>query len=139
MMAVSRIAFFMLWLLSIQAKTIGQLNTLDTTRLILKLSIAGSLLEGNISRLLLVNRMDIIYSSIYWGISNRTDYQYGKRNNMLSENDLVVYQFLYYRPAGKFYPFLMAIAEPIYVEKSSFAYSLAQVFLITSSTGMETY
>jgi hypothetical protein len=82
--------------------------------------------------------MDINYSSINWGISKQTDYQYGKRNNMLSENNLVVYQFLYYRPASKFYPFLIAIAETNYLRKIQFRHSQAQVFLIRSSKGMET-
>ncbi len=100
----------------------AQLNKLDSTRLIIKLSSSGSLLEGNVSRFLLVNRMDMNYANTSWAFSNRTDYQYGQRNHELSENDIVIYNFFYYKPVKKVYSFLMTIVETNYRRKIQLRY-----------------
>lgn len=100
----------------------AQLNTIDSTRVLVKLAAAGSLLEGNVNRLLLINRLDVNYANPQWGFSNRTDYQYGSRNHALSENDVVTWNFLYYQPDKKLYPFLMTILETNYRRRISFRY-----------------
>lgn len=100
----------------------GQLNKLDSTAFTARLACSGSLLEGNVSRLLLVNRLDLNYAGQQWGYSNRTDYQYGEKNRSLSENDLVAYNFFYYQPAKKIYPFIMTIVETNYRRKILFRY-----------------
>lgn len=69
-------------------KGYGQLNEVDTLRWHMRFSANGLLLEGNISRLLLLGRLEVANANAKMGLSTRNDYQYGTKNQLKSEDDI---------------------------------------------------
>ncbi len=108
----------------ISLKVNAQLNKKDTVDWQIKLSASGSLLDGNVARLLLVNRLEIAHAQPAWGLSTRSDYQYGTTRRVTTENDFVSYNFFYLHPLHKIYPYLMAIVETNYRRKIEFRYQV---------------
>jgi hypothetical protein len=88
-----------------------QINTADTLKWQHRVSASGSLLEGNQSRLLLLGRYEGAQAKEQIGFSTRIDYQYGTRNSVTTENDLVTYNFVYLHPLRRLYPYLMILTE----------------------------
>lgn len=105
-------------------KANAQLNRKDTLDWQIKLSAGGSLLEGNVARFLVMNRLEVAYANPSWGISTRNDYQYGTSKHTKTENDFVSCNFLYATPLKKIYPYLMGIVETNYRRKIKFRYQL---------------
>ncbi len=89
----------------------AQLNETDTLKLHLKGTVSGSVLAGNISRTLLLNRLDAVYAQPGWGFAARADYQYGSTRHRRTENDLDAWNFLYLRPLSRAYPYAMLLVE----------------------------
>jgi hypothetical protein len=102
----------------------AQLNRNDTIPWQVKLTASGSMLDGNVSRLLLMNRLEVAYADPLWGMSSRDDYQYGTTKHVKTEDDFVSCNFIYLRPQKKVYPFLMGIVETNYRRKIGFRYQL---------------
>jgi Protein of unknown function, DUF481 len=98
-------------------KANAQLNRIDTLDWQIKLSASGSLLDGNVSRFILVNRLEVAYARPVWGMNSRNDYQYGTARHNKTENDFVSYNFFYASPLKKLYPYLMEIVETNYRRK----------------------
>ncbi|NIJ52634.1 DUF481 domain-containing protein [Dyadobacter arcticus] len=112
-------------LLSLSAtKTSAQLNRKDTLAWQSKLSATGSFLDGNVARLSLVNRLEVAYADELWGMSSRNDYQYGTTKHVKTEDDFISYNFGYFKPQKKIYPYLMGIAETNYRRKIKLRYQL---------------
>lgn len=105
-------------------KANAQLNSNDTLGWQIKLSASCSLLDGNVARFLLVNRLEASYVDRSWGMSIRNDYQYGTTRYNITENDFISYNFLYVTPLKKVYPYLMGIVETNYRRKIQFRYQL---------------
>lgn len=103
-------------------KTKAQLNERDTLNWQVKLSASGSLLAGNVSRFLTVNKLETAHSTPLWGFSSRNDYQYGTRGFTKTENDVVSYLFIYKSPFKRIYPYIMGIIETNYRRKIRFRY-----------------
>jgi hypothetical protein len=102
----------------------AQLNESDTLKWQLRLSCNGSWLEGNVKRLLIVNRLELTHARSQWAYNNRTDYQYGTTRQAKTENDVAIYNFVYYKPRKRFYPFVMGIIETNYRRKIKFRYQI---------------
>ena len=115
-------AMCLLYLLCLQANS--QLNNNDTLNWQIKLSASGSLLDGNVSRFLLVNRLEVAYAQPSWGMSTRNDYQYGTTRHIKTENDFVSYNFLYATPLKKLYPYVMGLVETNFRRKIRFRYQI---------------
>ncbi|MFN3873442.1 MAG: DUF481 domain-containing protein [Ignavibacterium sp.] len=89
----------------------AQLTESDTSNFSWKLSSNGSLLTGNVERLLIISSADvtIIYEPFAFRSSNI--YQYGTVGKKLTENDLFSRNFLYLFPKNEVYPYLMGWIE----------------------------
>lgn len=111
-------------LLVLPAISNAQLNTTDTLDWQFKLSFDGSLLDGNVARFLLTNRLELAYAQPAWGISTNSNYQYGTTRHIKTENDFVSYNFLYVTPLRKWYPYLMTVIETNYRRKIQFRFQV---------------
>ncbi len=89
----------------------AQLNDSDSIPLQIKFNATASVLDGNVARTLLLNRLELAHSNQVWGISSRNDYQYGRTRYVLTENDVISYNFLYLHPLRKVYPYMMGLFE----------------------------
>lgn len=89
----------------------AQLNESDTISWQLKYNSTATVIQGNFSRTLLLNRLEFAHASPQWGLSTRTDYQYGRTFKRQTEDDWVSYNFLYLKPMAKVYPYVMGLAE----------------------------
>jgi hypothetical protein len=103
------------WLLLLMSHAAAaQLNEADTLRLRVRATVSGSWLEGNISRLLVINRVEAAYAQPGWGFATRTDYQYGSIRHRRTENDVDSWNFVYRHPLARAYPYAMLVVETNY-------------------------
>lgn len=102
----------------------AQLNESDSVSWQVKASLTGTVLDGNIARTLLLNRIELINANPTWGLSTRNDYQYGRTFKQLSENDIISYNFVYYRPLSGVYPYIMGLVETNLRRKIDFRYQV---------------
>lgn len=112
-----------LFLLSWQ-DSFSQLNESDSIKWQIKFNAAGSILDGNVARTLLLNRLELAKVNRKFGVSTRNDYQYGSTRYVLTENDVISYNFIYLKPLSKVYPYLMALVETNYRRKIDFRYQV---------------
>lgn len=92
----------------------AQLNESDTLKLQAKLTSSGSYLDGIVNRMLLINKMELLYANKKIGLSTRTDYQFGKTFYKQTENDWLSYNFFYLFPTHRMYPYAMLLLETNY-------------------------
>ena len=102
----------------------AQLNESDSINWQLKFNATGSLLDGNIARTLLLTRVEAAHANRKWGISTRNDYQYGTTRHLLTESDVISYNFLYLTPLNRVYPYLMGLVETNYRRNINFRYQV---------------
>ncbi|MCB0490144.1 MAG: DUF481 domain-containing protein [Cyclobacteriaceae bacterium] len=102
----------------------AQLNESDSISWQVKAAFTGSILDGNIARTLLLNRIELINANPTWGLSTRNDYQYGRTFKKLSESDLISYNFIYYHPQARIYPYVMGLVETNLRRKIDFRYQV---------------
>lgn len=102
----------------------AQLNESDSLRFQVRFTSAGSLLEGNVARLLLLNKLELARANETWGFSSRNDYQYGTTFHRRTENDVLSFNYLYYRPLARVYPYLMVLAETNWRRRIDFRYQV---------------
>lgn len=105
-------------------ETKGQLNESDSIRWQLKFNATGSVLDGNVARTLLLHRLEVAHANSRWGVSTRNDYQYGRTRYILTENDVISYNFFYLKPLSKVYPYLMGLIETNYRRNILFRYQV---------------
>lgn len=89
----------------------AQLNETDTTRLRARLTATGSYLDGNVRRLLLINKLELAYAQPAWGFSSRNDYHYGFTGPRKTEDDVITWSYAYRHPFARLYPFLVFLGE----------------------------
>ena len=92
----------------------SQLNESDSIKFQMKFSSTGSYLDGNVNRLLLLNKLELALANNKWGISSRNDYQYGRTFHTLTENDISSWNFIYLKPLNRVYPYIMFLYETNY-------------------------
>jgi Protein of unknown function, DUF481 len=102
--------FFIVFSLSM-GKLFAQLNESDSIPWQIKFNTTGSVLDGNVARTVLLNRFEVAHANKNWGISTRNDYQYGRTRYILTESDMISYNFFYLKPLSKVYPYAMALIE----------------------------
>lgn len=121
---MNKICLFFIVVLLSAGKLFAQLNENDSIPWQVKFNATGSILDGNVARTLLLNRIEVAHANKQWGISTRNDYQYGRTFYKLTENDVISYNFLYLRPLNKIYPYLMALVETNLRRKIDFRYQV---------------
>lgn len=114
----------LLLILVSEANSFAQLNESDSVFWQLKVSSTGTVLDGNIARTLILNRLEVINANEHWGVSTKNDYQYGRTFHKLTENDFISYNFLYLRPFAQVYPYLMGLVETNLRRKIDFRYQI---------------
>jgi hypothetical protein len=118
-----RKSIFLICLFSLSwAKIFAQLNESDSLHLQIKFTSTGSLLDGNVSRMVFLNKLEVARANEKSGFSTRNDYQYGTTRKILTENDFLSYNFLYLHPLAKIYPYWMALIETNYRRNIFFRY-----------------
>ncbi|HNP78789.1 MAG TPA: DUF481 domain-containing protein [Cyclobacteriaceae bacterium] len=100
----------------------AQLNESDSINWQLKFNATGSVLDGNVARTLLLQRFEVAHANTRWGVSSRNDYQYGRTRYILTENDVISYNFVYLHPLSRVYPYFMALVETNYRRNIGFRY-----------------
>jgi hypothetical protein len=106
------------------SKINAQLNRGDTLDWQIKFTVNGSLLAGNVSRFILMNKLELAFAQPLWGMSSRNEYQFGTAARRKTENDFISYNFLYLYPLRKVYPYMMALVETNYRKRIRFRYQL---------------
>lgn len=76
-----------------------------------QVSVAGSILNGNVNRNLLISDAIAEYQNQDWGLYQRLNWQWGSFGNQLTENDWIARNFLYLWPQETWYPYLMTWFE----------------------------
>jgi hypothetical protein len=102
----------------------AQLNESDSIPWQIKFNSTASVLDGNVARTLLLNRIEISHSNARWGVSTRNDYQYGRTFYKLTENDVISSNFLYLKPLSNVYPYVMGLVETNLRRKIDFRYQV---------------
>jgi hypothetical protein len=101
--------FIALSLLAVTAS--AQLTDIDTAGFQLRLSSQGSLLMGNVERLLLMPSAELALVREMWGVKTSNTYQYGTFAKRKTEDDVVSRNFIYLFPKTSFYPYAMIWLE----------------------------
>jgi hypothetical protein len=118
------------YLLSVFLSTISltfalaQLNESDSIRWQIKFNATGSVLDGNVARTLLLNRFEVANANKNWGVSTHNDYQYGRTRYILTESDVISYNYFYLNPLSKVYPYVMGLLETNLRRKIEFRYQV---------------
>lgn len=102
----------------------AQLNESDSIRWQVKFNATGSVLDGNVARTLLLNRLEVARANEKFGLSTRNDYQYGTARHKLTENDVISYNFVYLKPLSKVYPYVMGLVETNLRRRIDFRYQV---------------
>ena len=102
----------------------AQLNESDSVHLQLKFNATASVLDGNVARTLLLNRLELAHANQKWGVSTRNDYQYGRTRYVLTESDVISYNFLYLHPLRRVYPYIMGLLETNLRRQIDFRYQV---------------
>jgi Protein of unknown function, DUF481 len=110
--------------LALSSQLFAQLNESDSIRWQLKFNSTASVLDGNVARTLLLNRFEVAHANKKWGISTRNDYQYGRTRYILTENDVISYNFIYLKPLAKVYPYFMGLVETNLRRRIDFRYQV---------------
>ena len=105
---------WLLIFLALAPAAYAQLNEADTLRLHAKATASGTYLNGNVRRLILLNKLEVAYAQPAWGFSSRNDYQYGYTGARKTEDDVLTWSFAYRRPFARVYPFAMFLGESNY-------------------------
>lgn len=115
-----------LWVLlnSLFSNCFAQLSESDTIRWQTKFNATGSVLDGNVARTLLLNRLQVTHANPTFGMSTRNDFQYGRTRHMLTERDIISYNFFYLRPFDRVYPYVMGLLETNLRRKIDFRYQV---------------
>jgi hypothetical protein len=108
--------------LALSNQLFAQLNESDSIRWQIKFNSTASVLDGNVARTLLLNRLEVAHANKNWGVSTRNDYQYGLTRYILTENDFISYNFFYLKPLSKVYPYVMGLLETNLRRKIDFRY-----------------
>ena len=103
---------------------VAQLNESDSIHWQVKFNSTASVLDGNVARTLLLNRIEVAHANKNWGVSTRNDYQYGLTRYVLTENDIISYNFFYLKPLNKIYPYFMGLVETNLRRKIDFRYQV---------------
>jgi Protein of unknown function, DUF481 len=114
----------LIFLTMITTQSLAQLNESDSIRWQIKFNSTTSVLDGNVARTLLLNRVELAHANHNWGISTRNDYQYGLTRYVLTENDVISYNFFYLKPWSKIYPYIMGLLETNLRRKIDFRYQI---------------
>ncbi len=115
----------------------AQLTDIDTLRWQYRLSATGSLLTGNVERVLLIGGGELAHVQKTLGFKTSNTHQYGTIRKKQTESDLISRNFLYLFPKAKLYPYLMAWLEKNLRKKIAFRHQLgfgASYTLAPSST-----
>jgi hypothetical protein len=83
----------------------AQLTDIDTLPWQYRLSATGSLLTGNVERLLLISGGELAHVQKILGFKTGNTFQYGTIRKRQTEDDLVSRNFLYLFPQARFYPY----------------------------------
>lgn len=102
----------------------SQLNESDSIQWQVKFNATASVLDGNVARTLLLNRLEVTRANARFGLSTRNDYQYGRTRYKLTENDFISSNFVYLKPLSKVYPYVMALVETNLRRKINFRYQV---------------
>jgi hypothetical protein len=103
--------FFFIALTCVAVKASAQLTDIDTASFQLRLSSQGSLLTGNVERLLLMPSAELALVREMWGVKTSNTYQYGTFAKRKTEDDVVSRNFIYLFPKTSFYPYAMIWLE----------------------------
>jgi hypothetical protein len=98
----------------------AQLTDIDTLQWQYRLSATGSLLTGNVERLLLISGGELAHVQKILGFKTGNTFQYGTIRKRQTEDDLVSRNFVYLFPKARFYPYLMAWFEKNLRKKIAF-------------------
>jgi Protein of unknown function, DUF481 len=110
--------------LTLLDQSFAQLNESDSIQWQIKFNSTASVLDGNVARTLLLNRLEVAHANKNWGVSTRNDYQYGRTRYILTENDVISYNFFYLKPLNKVYPYVMGLLETNLRRKIDFRYQV---------------
>lgn len=108
-------------------RTFAQLSEADSSSWRGRLSSGGTLITGNVERLLWITTLEASYvesEQKVWGFKSSSTYQYGTFAKRLTENDMVSRNFFYLFPKTWLYPYLMVWAEKNYRRKFDFRYQV---------------
>lgn len=107
------------------SRTFAQLSEADSSSWRGRLSSGGTLITGNVERLLWITTLEASYvepEHKIWGFKSSSIYQYGTFAKRLTENDLISRNFFYLFPKEWIYPYIMLWGEQNYRRKFNFRY-----------------
>lgn len=107
------------------SRTFAQLSEADSSSWRGRLSSGGTLITGNVERLLWITTLEASYvepEQKVWGFKSSSVYQYGTFAKRLTENDLISRNFFYMFPKEWIYPYIMLWGERNYRRKFDFRY-----------------
>lgn len=119
--AVNMIVFMLLF----GNLTFAQLSEADSSSWRGRLSSGGTLITGNVERLLWITTLEASYvepEQKLWGFKSSSTYQYGTFAKRLTESDLISRNFIYAFPKEWIYPYIMLWGERNYRRKFDFRY-----------------
>jgi hypothetical protein len=105
----------------------AQLSEADSTSWRGKLSSGGTLITGNVERLLWITTAEISFvepEEKMWGFKSANTYQYGTFAKRLTENDIISRNFVYLFPKTWLYPYVMLWLEKNYRRRFDMRYQL---------------
>jgi hypothetical protein len=104
---------------------LAQLSEADSSSWRGRLSSGGTLITGNVERLLWITTLEASYvepEQKAWGFKSSSVYQYGTFGQRLTENDIISRNFIYAFPKSWIYPYIMLWGESNYRRKFAFRY-----------------
>lgn len=120
-------AFIVVFMLLFGSLAFAQLSEADSSSWRGRLSSGGTLITGNVERLLWITTIEASYvepEEKLWGFKSANVYQYGTFGGRLTENDVISRNFVYAFPKEWVYPYLMLWAEKNYRRKFDFRYQI---------------
>ena len=90
----------------------GQLSESDSLRRSLLINASGNLSYGNVNRQFLLSTLQYVHhvgNSI--ALKTQNSHRYGQRNGGVIANDLLAFNYVYYRPQNRFYPYAVFFVE----------------------------
>ncbi len=104
---MNKILLFPVLLFIFTVSVTAQLTESDTSALSYQAGVNGSLITGNVERLLIMSNLTISTVHDGWGIRSYNTWQYGTIGTRFTENDLFSRNFFYLNPDAAVYPYFM--------------------------------
>ncbi|NUM70818.1 MAG: DUF481 domain-containing protein [Ignavibacteriaceae bacterium] len=93
------------------ASSKAQLTESDTSAFSYQAGVNGSMITGNVERLLIMSSLTVSSVHETWAVRSSNTWQYGTIGTRFTENDLFSRNFVYLYPDAAVYPYLMFWAE----------------------------